>query len=309
MEKIIKNILSRRNKGIALINEINTILSEMMLGDEHFEVSVLLRNAILASSLLFNSETWYNISKSDIKMLESVDERYMRKILNCPVKTPKCIMYLELGLSPLRFTIQSRRLNFLKYILDQSEESLIKNVFLEQKSDPKRGDWVSTVRKDLKKLKIELTFDEIKNMSKYSLKNVVSEKCKSASLFYLKNQVKEKGKEIKYSDLKMQTYLSKYSILTQDEKKGAFLIRSRMSDVKTNMKQKYSNVLCVACEKENIMVEETQEHILECKTLNSGNKISNLKSIYTNNMHEIKKIVNNFYTNMKKRESYINNCK
>ena len=50
-----KNIVSRKNKGTALVNEIHAIIAEMMLGKDHFEVSILLRNTMLISSLLFNS--------------------------------------------------------------------------------------------------------------------------------------------------------------------------------------------------------------------------------------------------------------
>ena len=149
-----KNIMSRKNKGTAQVNEIHAIIAEIMLGKDHFEVSILLRNTMLISSLLFNSEAWYNLSKKEISLLESVDEHYLRKTLNSPSKTPKSLLYLETGCMPIKFILQSRRLNFLKYILDQEEGSLLKDIFIEQKNEPKQGDWVSIVTKDLKKLDI-----------------------------------------------------------------------------------------------------------------------------------------------------------
>ena len=85
-------------------------------------------------------------------------------------------MYLELGCVPIRFIIQSRRLNFLKQILDRDEKSLLKNVLLEQVKKPIKGDWVSTVRKDLTKLNINLSFDQIKSMSKLTFKKIVKHK-------------------------------------------------------------------------------------------------------------------------------------
>ena len=71
------------------MNEIHAIIAEMMLGKDHFEVSILLRNTMFISSLLFNSEAWYNLSKKEITLLESVEEHYLRKTLNSPSKTPK----------------------------------------------------------------------------------------------------------------------------------------------------------------------------------------------------------------------------
>ena len=111
------------------------ILVEFMAGKEHFELATILRNSCLVSSLVFNCEAWYGLTLKQVKVLEKVDENLMRKVKGCPSKTPIHLMYLELGWPPLRFTIQSRRLNFLKYMLNQSESSLVKQVFNEQKSN------------------------------------------------------------------------------------------------------------------------------------------------------------------------------
>ena len=61
-------------------------------------------------------------------------------------------------------------------------------------------------------------------------------KCDSSALFS-KNQMKEKSKEIKYDKLEMQKYMEEKAILIIEEKKGSFLVISRMTDIKTNMKK------------------------------------------------------------------------
>ena len=176
---------------------------------------------------------------------------------------------------------------------------------MEQKNSPKNGDWVSTVIKDMRKLDINLSFDEIMYMSKHSFKKIISKKCDSAALFYLKNQINVKGKEMKYEKLEMQHYMRSKS-LTIEEKKGYFLIQSRMTDIKTNMKNKFKNVMCVACETFNLQVEETQEHIIICEILNKNNKRDFVYNIYTHKTEEIKKIVTLFLENMKEREKCLN---
>ena len=132
-----KNIISRKNKGTGLVNEINATLVEMMPGQDNFEIATLLRNTILVSSLLFNSKTWFGLTNKEITLLEKVDENLQHKVLNCSSKTPRYLMYLDLGWTPLRFIIQSRRMNFLKYILDQKESSLLRRAFNKQKNKPK----------------------------------------------------------------------------------------------------------------------------------------------------------------------------
>ena len=60
-----------------------------------------------------------------------------------------------------------------------------------------------------------------------------------------------------------------------------------MTDIKANMRNKHLNVTCVACQTENIINEETQEHILNCKVILSKLKKTNsseesFKEIFTN---------------------------
>ena len=82
-------------------------------------------------------------------------------ILSAHSKTPKVLLYLETGNIPLRFTIQSRRMNFLWYILNEEDNSLIKTFFMAQYENPSKGDWVSQIQIDLIELGINYTFDQI----------------------------------------------------------------------------------------------------------------------------------------------------
>ena len=299
------NIASRKNKGIGLVNEISALLVEIMAGSEHFELATLLRNSCLVSSMIFNCEAWYKLTLKQIKLLEREDEHLMRKVLGCPSKTPKHLMYFELGWLPLRFIIQSRRLNFLKYILNQKETSLVKQVYNEQKSNPQKGDWVKDVDKDFKKLKISLTHEEIASMSKYMFKNFVKKKCEENGLEYLKRHIKSKGKEMIYMNMEMRNYLSSNSILTIQEKKEAFLIRTRMTEIKTNLKNKFSDYNCIVCEKENLLNEETQEHIYSCKQIKENNRT--FVNIFGNNhdTKEMKEITKEYIANMKQRKKLL----
>ena len=58
-----KNVTARKNKGTGLVTEISAMLVEAMLGKDHFEIAMLVRNAILVSSHIFNCEAWYGLTK------------------------------------------------------------------------------------------------------------------------------------------------------------------------------------------------------------------------------------------------------
>ena len=123
--KNFKNISARRNKAIGTRNQVLGVLHDVYYGRYHFQVSKVLRNALFLSSLLTNCEAWYNVNSVDRDMLEEADENLLRSILECPLTTPKEMIFLELGCLPIRFILMKRRLHFLFYILCQKKESLI----------------------------------------------------------------------------------------------------------------------------------------------------------------------------------------
>ena len=122
--------------------------------------------SLLLSTLLSNSEAWYNLTQSDISVLEKVDEELLRKIFHAHSKTPLELLYLESGSIPIRFILMSRRLNFLWYILNENEETLISKFFMAQVNKPVKGDWVSRVKLDLTELDLNQDFKEIKAKTK-----------------------------------------------------------------------------------------------------------------------------------------------
>ena len=83
---------------------------------------------------------------------------------------PKEMLFLELGVMPLRDIIRQRRLNYLHYILNQGAESMIFKVFGKQCANRTNKDWVSTVLNDLEEIGLDVTFADIQEMKKLKLK-------------------------------------------------------------------------------------------------------------------------------------------
>ena len=63
----------------------------------YFEVAILLPNILFVSS-----EVWYNLTNSELDLLETVDVNLLREILKAPKSTPKEMLFLELGILHLR---------------------------------------------------------------------------------------------------------------------------------------------------------------------------------------------------------------
>ena len=259
-----KNINARKNRGIGLVTQIMTKLEETCFGKFFFKVAIILRNSHLISSLLTNAEAWYNLTTAEIEILEGIHESFMRRVLEAPISTPKEIIYLELGIVPIRYIIRMRRLNFLQYILHEEEHSLVHSVLKTQLENPTPGDWGMTCLKDLKEFDIKWNICDIENMSSGTFRNLVQKKAAFKSLEYL-NKIKGKHTKvmnIPHKKLMMQNYLET-KLQSRQEAKFLFALRCRMIDVKVNYKNKYSDNICPCC---HVEVDD-QEHLLSCSEL------------------------------------------
>ena len=261
-----RNIQERKIRGLAASRQIEELLDDLCLGDYHFEAANILRSSLLLSSLLSNCEAWYHITKKEITELESVDETLLRKIFSAHSKTPIETLYLESGNIPIRFILMSRRLNFLKYMLNEDEDSLLRSFLEAQLDTPVKGDWVTMVTEDMKELEISLTMEQIEAMSKEVFKEMIKTKVQKKAFKYL-TKLKDshsKARKIRYEKLEMQRYLKpETENLTIAEKKFIFAARTQMLDLGGNFKSGLVSTKCRKCQIE----EETQEHLLECVEL------------------------------------------
>ena len=293
-----QNIQERKKRGMVAVSQIMEMMNELCLGQYYFEAGNLLRNSLLLSTMLSNSEAWYNLTNKEISDLETVDEVLLRKILSAHSKTPLELLYLETGNIPIRFILKARRLNFLWYILNESEESLLRNCFNRQNENPSKGDWVLTVREDLRELGIKLDMEDIKNTGKEEFKSIVKNAVKQSTLEYLL-KIKEKHsktKDLTYESLELQPYLRACceASMTIIQKQFLFAARSRMIDLRANFKFGKSDISCRACHQS----EETQEHLLQCPELQE-NEIALSVVVYSDlfgntseKLAEIAKILN-----------------
>ena len=98
----IKNVKARIAKGKGIVSRILSMLDGIPFGEFYFEIAAILRESLLVSSMLSNSEAWYNVSKAELELLETIDVNFLRRVLNAPRSTPKEMLFLEMGVVPFR---------------------------------------------------------------------------------------------------------------------------------------------------------------------------------------------------------------
>ena len=77
--------------------------------------------------MLTNGESWINLTKQDLDDLEKPDITLLRKVLDS--NASKVFMMLEFGYMPVRYVLNKKRLQFLHFILNESTDSMIRQVY------------------------------------------------------------------------------------------------------------------------------------------------------------------------------------
>ena len=124
------NISHLKKKSIGVIRKIICKLNSLNLQKYYFECAMIFLNVMLRGSILYACEVYYDLKENELRQIERIEEGYLRQILKTTKGCPITQLYLEVGQVPARFAIQKMRLLFLKYILQQSDESSLKKVLL-----------------------------------------------------------------------------------------------------------------------------------------------------------------------------------
>ena len=123
-------------------------------------------------------------------------------------------------------------------------------------------------------LALNLSLDQISNMSKDSLKKLVNKQAVAKALEYLnKKKLKlSKVNQISHEKLEMQKYLMP-SEMSNKQRKFLFQLRSRMLDLKVNFQNDHRDLKCDLCENHL----DDQESLLTCvKLTNQNAPVTNL---------------------------------
>ena len=173
---------------------------------------------------------------------------------------------------PARYQVHRQMINFLQYLLTQPSESLLNRMYMTQKENPSKGDWVSKVAQLLIEYEITLNMDEIQFMKPRLFKVLVKRKIHQEAfrdLVYRKNNG-QKGCKIQYEKLDLAAYLTSKSNISVKDKLEMFAYRSEMNELPCNYGNKTE---CEMGCNSQIM---NNEHLLNCPQINGCENTMNL---------------------------------
>ena len=259
-------IEDRRNKGWGKVATIMGILGEVAMGTHRVEAGLLLRKAILHSSLLFSAEAWSNVNIKEIKRLEQVDTHLLKLLLEGHSKCPSVFYHLETGTLMLRHILTQNRMMYHHHILTRNENETILKIYKKQKEDHVKGDWYQLLKEDFIFVENELNDEEIKKIPKETYKKIVKKMVNEAAFksYTAKKETYQKMRNLEYKQLELSPYL-KSNEFSGKERKLLTLLRSRCHPARYNFKKMYQNqIKCNFGCTEN----EDQEHIfMRCEPI------------------------------------------
>ena len=166
----------RRNKGWGKVAQVMGILESVDFGARRVEVGLLLRKAILVSSLLFTAETWSGLTERDLVRLEQVDQALLDRLMKGHSKSPREFAHLETGSLKLRHILTINRMMYHYNLLQTEKTETTRKIYEKQKEQTTKGDWFELLEKDFKFIKEDMDENKIKSMDKKSYKKYIKEK-------------------------------------------------------------------------------------------------------------------------------------
>ena len=254
-------VSDRIRRGTVAMISISALMSEVNVGIYRISTFLLLYHALFLATTLFNSQTWSNLRKQDIKALTTMQLKFLKRIVGVCSSTSNSFIFLELGVLPIEHEIGKRQIMFLHRILQLDPEDPVNIMFWNLKSFHESGEsnWWSEVVVKMEKYKLVCDLNEIKSVSKAVFASRVKKAINETAFLELTENCKslKKTADLHYNTFGTQQYLLK---LFPEQAKTVFKWRSKTLDLKTHLTYKYNDSLCRRCES----MEETVEHIMNC---------------------------------------------
>ena len=245
-------------------------LGGIKVGLEIFSLAIL-------PQLLYNSDTWFEISEQTINRLESLQRILLCCLLCVPNSTPVAALSWDSGFLSVRYRIYQAKLMLIHHLVYLDESSLANEIFALQRKLNLPG-FVKEGRQLIKMFCLPNIIDDCQNLTKLEWKRLVKKAVYSEYENQLKSQISGSSK-LKDGPMTSEQFEEKQylSDMSMHDARLLFRIRSKTNDVRMNQQSDKNNAMnlwkCSECG--NI---DTQSHVMWCPyfaTLREGKSLEN----------------------------------
>ena len=274
-------IIERENKAIGKLVSIFATVSETTFGAFQFDALILMYHSYFLPALIFNCQSWTNISTKDMSKLRTLQLKFLKRTLRVPQATANSFVFLETGIIPIDHEIWRRQFTFLHHILTLEENDPVKVMYKQMLSLPGERNWANKISHLKQVYDISLSDNEICEMDVEKFKTIVNTKIRAAVFIELviDCSAKSKTNQLQYKSFEQQKYLTAFpSTVTYN------LVRIRCSMLNTIHDRPYLHPGVKKCRVCNFG-DESLRHIMNCYMV--SDQINSVPtSIYTNNINE-----------------------
>ena len=230
------------------------------VGEADTSVRELLLETIVKPSLLFNTETWLNITKEELRLIDKQHYNILKRVFEQKEHVPYYGILAETGYWPFSYVIVYKRLMFFHHLLHSEERRIARRITINQMNAEtmSQRNWYAGVKEWLERLKLASDEKEIMNIEKSTWKKEVKEKIGKVVSSKVEMKTAEMKKLRFVQNHKQQEYIK---VCRMEKVKSIMKVRLNMVEVKANFKGKYPDIKCTACKQE----EETTEHVIKCQ--------------------------------------------
>ena len=284
-------ILDRARKGTVCTIDSMSTCSTSEMGKFTINSLMLTYQAVFLQIMLFNSNTWDNIPQKYIDKLQSTQLKYLKWMLHTPRGTPNVLVFLEVGVLPIRYEIDMRKINYLHHILTIELDDPVRHAHQNQKLFKDEENWANEMKTILEMYNLPTDECVIQRMSKEKWKTTTNNAIYQHALTYMQ----QKHKEIKntyvtnYTQLHQQDY---FTYLSPQDARTCFQLKSGVYDIKYNRPYIYDDDVCRLCQNG---IEDVFHILNVCTKVNrSGNVLNSISNLSEEETREMVKRINTF---------------
>ena len=226
-----------------------------------FMTGLVLWETCVIPSLLYNCSTWIGVRKEEVKILNGLQDYFLRMLWGAGPGTPKPALRADTATRGMKSRIEREKIMLAYHINHLSEHDLAKEMMDEQISNNWPG-LANEVKLLCEEMRIESPWETDKGRQEYN--RLVKEACRREDEDCMREDMaKLKKMETMLQDgLDMKEYVKNGTLYSA---RRTWQVRSCMLDLAANFpnhsKYKESMGRCKACD---LQVREDQGHVTQC---------------------------------------------
>ena len=152
--------------------------SYAMVGNADTEIRMLLLETVVKPTVMFNTETWVNVTKEEMKAVDRGHYQAVRKVFEQKEHTPYFGILMEIGCWPYSYVLIYKRLMYFHHIIHSDDRRIIRKVVVNQMNGEGKGKpWYNQgVKEWLTKLNLPSEEEEVLQIKKSTWKRTLKEK-------------------------------------------------------------------------------------------------------------------------------------